>query len=151
MHTRKTTLTSLVLLSTFVFALNISNAQEKAQDRVQNYLAALNASCGTELSKFCKDVSGGEGRILACLYSHEDKLSDRCGTIVMSSLERLGFALGALTTVARVCQADAARLCNGMIAGNGNLLGCLSTAKSAVSPQCNASLDAATLSGIGDR
>ena len=34
--------------------------------------------CKTELETYCKDVTPGEGRILACLYAHGDKLSGRC-------------------------------------------------------------------------
>jgi hypothetical protein len=142
------------MLTLLAFMPNISSAQDaqdKAQDRVQNYLATVNAGCGEELAKYCKDVAGGEGRLLACLYSHESKLSDRCGNIVMGSMERLGIALGALANVARVCQADAQRLCNGVIAGEGNLVGCLSKARPSVSAQCNTTLDAAMLSGMGDR
>jgi hypothetical protein len=144
-------LTILQILIMLAVTANISNAQDKAQDRVQSYLATVNAGCGEELAKYCRDVAGGEGRLLACLYSHESKLSDRCGNIVMSSMERLGVALGALANVARVCQADAQRLCNGVIAGEGNLVGCLSKAKSSVSAQCNTTLDAAMLNGMGDR
>jgi len=151
MRKEKRILASLSMLTFLTLVPNISNAQDNARDRVQSYLAAVNAGCGVELAKYCKDVAGGEGRLLACLYSHEPNLSDRCGTIVMSSMERLGIALGALANVARVCQADAQRLCNGVIAGNGNLVGCLSSAKTSVSAQCNATLEAAMLSGMGDR
>jgi len=35
-------------------------------------------SCEKELQGFCKDVTPGEGRILACLYAHLDKLSGQC-------------------------------------------------------------------------
>ncbi len=31
-----------------------------------------------DLETYCKNVTPGEQRILACLYAHEDKLSGRC-------------------------------------------------------------------------
>lgn len=34
--------------------------------------------CQTEIETYCKDVTPGEARILACLYAHEDKLPERC-------------------------------------------------------------------------
>ena len=34
--------------------------------------------CKTELATHCKGVTPGEGRLLACLYAYEDKLSSRC-------------------------------------------------------------------------
>ena len=60
----------------------------------KTYATAIKSGCADELARLCKDVVGGDGRLLACLYAHEDKLSDSCGTVVMSSLERLGIALG---------------------------------------------------------
>lgn len=34
--------------------------------------------CRAEIKTYCKDVTPGEARILACLYAHEDKLPGRC-------------------------------------------------------------------------
>jgi hypothetical protein len=122
-----------------------------AQDRPRDYAAVLKSDCAAELANHCKDVADGEGRLLACLYSREDRLSERCASTVMMSLERLGVALGALANVTRACHDDALRLCQGKIAGNGNLVGCLSNSRAMVSTQCNATLDAAFLNAIGDR
>jgi hypothetical protein len=48
--------------------------------------------------------------------------------------------------VMRMCDEDAARLCQGVVAGpQGNIVGYLTTAKRVVSSQCNAALDAADL------
>src|SRR5262245_53961024 len=113
---------SFVVLTLLVSLVSVP-AIANAQDRPQDYAGALKSACEPELTKFCGDVAGGEGRLLACLYSRESKLSGRCGTMVMNSLERLGVALGALANVVRVCQGDALRLCNGVIAGEGNLIG----------------------------
>jgi hypothetical protein len=34
--------------------------------------------CQAEIETYCKDVTPGQARILACLYAHEDKLPERC-------------------------------------------------------------------------
>ncbi len=34
--------------------------------------------CEKELKEFCAKVTPGEGRVLACLYAYQDKLSGRC-------------------------------------------------------------------------
>lgn len=34
--------------------------------------------CKTEVDSHCKDVTLGEGRVLACLYAYFDKLSNPC-------------------------------------------------------------------------
>jgi hypothetical protein len=116
-----------------------------AQDTPEQYAAALKASCAKELKAQCRGVIEGRGRLLACLYSHQNKLSAGCGNIVNASLERLGLMLGALANVTRICDADAHRLCNGVEPGNGNLIDCLARARKSVSSQCNATLDAAFL------
>ena len=144
-------LRSGLLLTALCASLVFASAYPRAQDRPQDFAGMLKTDCAMEIAKLCGDVAGGEGRLLACLYSREDKLSEQCGTSVMMSLERLGIALGALASVVRVCQSDALRLCHGKIAGNGNLVGCLTNSRPLVSAQCNATLDAAFLSAIGDR
>jgi hypothetical protein len=117
----------------------------QAQDDQAQWARYIQGHCGPELKRHCSGISKGQGRILACLYAREDKLSAKCGMAVMASVERLGVALGALANVMRVCEPDVRRLCNGMVAGNGNLVGCLATARASVSATCNATLDAAFL------
>jgi len=116
-----------------------------AQDRISDYVAALKMACAKELKTYCKGVQEGRGKVLACLYAREDKLSARCGNVLVGSVERLGEMLTALANVVRVCEADAKRLCNGVAAGEGNLIGCLTTARRSVSERCNATLDSAFL------
>lgn len=117
----------------------------RAQDRPADYAAAIKADCGKELRSLCKGVKEGGGRVLACLYSREDKLAAKCAATVAVSQERLAEALTALANVRRVCEADARRLCAGVMPGDGNLIDCLAKARRAVSQTCNGALDAAFL------
>lgn len=133
------------VLSIVLFFCVSQSVIAAAQDRPDNYTVAVKQSCGKELKRQCKGVKEGRGRLLACLYAREDKLSAKCGEVVSASLVRLGEALGALANVRRVCERDALRLCNGVVAGNGNLIGCLTTARRSVSPECNATMDSAFL------
>jgi Cysteine rich repeat len=46
---------------------------------MQGQLATqVRESCSSELSQYCAEVAPGEGRLLACLYAHGDKLSGQC-------------------------------------------------------------------------
>ena len=112
---------------------------------LQDWKRYIQASCGKEIQSLCKPVRTGEGRLIACLFSREDKLSPKCGDAVLNSMTRLGVVIGALANVRRVCERDAKQLCGGIIAGEGNLLGCLTVSKKSVSAECNATLDAAML------
>ncbi len=128
-----------------VFSVISMNLPATAQDRPDDYRRALMADCGNELKGLCNGIQDGRGRLLACLYAHENKLSAKCGETVAVSLERLGEALGALANVLRVCDQDVKRLCHGVAAGNGSLVGCLTAARASVSPACNATMDSAFL------
>jgi hypothetical protein len=123
------------------FAVNIA----AAQDRPEDYAMTLKTNCAKEISTQCKGIVEGRGRLLACLYSHDSKLSPKCGDTVYGSMERWGMMRAALANVTRVCEADARRLCNGVQPGNGNLIDCLGAARKSVSAKCNATLDMAFL------
>jgi hypothetical protein len=69
--------------------------------------------------------------MLECLRKNQEKLSPRC--------------VARANNVVRNCDRDAAQLCQNVVAGQGNILGCLTTAKGSVSRRCNAALDAAFL------
>lgn len=49
---------------------------------VDNFLEG----CQVELERYCKEVTPGEGRLLACLEKHEKKVSSRC----LQALEDVG-------------------------------------------------------------
>jgi len=38
----------------------------------------MQEDCKAEIDSFCKDVTPGKCHMLACLYAHEDKLSNPC-------------------------------------------------------------------------
>ena len=41
-----------------------------------------NKPCAADVEKFCKDVKKGEGRVLACLKSHQPDLSQACSDML---------------------------------------------------------------------
>ncbi len=51
--------------------------------------------CKTELETYCKDVTPGDGRILACLYAHGDKLSGKCEYALYDAAAQLERAVAA--------------------------------------------------------
>ena len=53
--------------------------------------------CNTELARFCAEVTPGEGRLLACLYAHGDKLSGQCDYALYNAAVRLERAIDAIT------------------------------------------------------
>ena len=92
---------SLMLIVSFGAAGTLS-AQESLIETVAN-------GCKTELETYCKTVTPGEGRILACLYAYGDKLSGKCEYALYDAAARLERAVAALTYVAKECEADICR------------------------------------------
>lgn len=102
-----------------------------AQDLVQE----VAEGCKTEIEGFCKDVTPGQGRMLACLYAHGDKLSGRCEYALYDAAVQLERAVAALTYVANECDADIETHCASVEMGEGRIVQCLKAAE--VSARCS--------------
>jgi hypothetical protein len=72
----------------------------------ENLVQTVTDGCKVELEKYCKDVTPGEGRVLACLYAFGDKLSPKCEYALYDAAAQLERAVAALSYVANECDAD---------------------------------------------
>ena len=104
---------------------------------VDDLLESVATGCEKELTTFCKDVTPGEGRILACLYAHADKVSRRCEYAVYDAAAQLERAVSALTFVANECDEDIDKVCGKVEAGEGRILTCLKKNEDKVTKRCN--------------
>lgn len=104
---------------------------------LEDIVESVANGCEKELSSYCKNVTPGEGRILACLFAHADKLSGRCEYAVYDAAAQLERAVSALTYVANECDDDMDKLCASVEAGEGRILTCLKKNESKVSKRCN--------------
>ena len=96
--------------------------------------------CKADLHKYCKDVEPGDGRLLACLYAHSDKISARCEYAVYDAASQLERALTALTYLANECRDDLKANCADIKPGEGRLLNCLEKNDAKVSSRCKQAL-----------
>jgi len=96
--------------------------------------------CEKELTSYCKDVTPGEGRVLACLYAHSDKLSGQCEYALYDAAVQLERFVAALSYVANECDEDLDKFCSGVAIGEGRLLKCLGEHSSEISPRCASAL-----------
>ena len=92
--------------------------------------------CKTELETYCKDVTPGEGRVLACLYAREDKLSGQCEYALYDAAVQLERALTALAYVANECRGDLQKFCSDIQPGQGRLLACIDKNEKQLSGRC---------------
>ncbi|MGQ0591871.1 MAG: cysteine rich repeat-containing protein [Gammaproteobacteria bacterium] len=81
-----------VTLSILAFAPSAGWALEDLVKSVQE-------GCKNELESYCKQVTPGGGRVLACLYAYQDKLSGRCEHALYDS----NMPANTITVAARPC------------------------------------------------
>jgi hypothetical protein len=125
---KKRLLFVLVLGMVLVFGTQVL-AAEKLVDTVAK-------ACNNELGTYCRDVTPGEGRVLACLYAHEDKLSGQCEYALYDAAVQLERVLTALTYVANECRDDLKKFCSDIQPGKGRLLACINKNEKQVSGRC---------------
>jgi hypothetical protein len=92
--------------------------------------------CSKEINTYCKGVTPGEGRILACLYAYQDKLSNRCEYALYDAAAQLERAITALTYLANECRNDLKTFCSDVKPGEGRLINCIDKNMAKVSNRC---------------
>jgi Cysteine rich repeat len=109
-----------------------------AQDDI---VSTVQTGCETEIKNFCSQVSLGEGRLLACFYAHEDKLSGQCEFALYSAAAQLEHAVSALNYVAGQCIDDIEEHCASVQAGEGRILECLESQGEKISSACTQAIN----------
>lgn len=109
---------------------------------LESLIESVAQGCEKELTQYCSQVTPGEGRILACLYAHEDKLSGQCEFALYDAAAQLERFISALTYVANECDEDLDTHCAAVEAGEGRLAKCLLDNKSKLRKRCAAAIEA---------
>jgi len=117
-------------------ALAVSPAAYAQQDVVEE----VKTGCAKELDTFCKQVTYGNGRILACLYAFGDKLSGSCEYALYDAAVQLERAVNALSYVANECLDDAEKLCPKVQLGEGRVIECLKKNSKKIDSRCTQAL-----------
>jgi hypothetical protein len=122
---------TMVLVAVLLMVVFMGSAYAQ-QDPIEKAIQ----SCQKEIDTYCKNVSPGEGRLYACLYAYEDKLSGRCEYALYDVVAQLERAVNALGYVANECRDDLKSLCSSIEPGEGRLYDCLEKNDKKVSPRC---------------
>jgi hypothetical protein len=118
----------LIVFALFSFAGNVS--------ALEDIVNAVQKGCGPEIEKYCSQVTQGEGRLLACFYAHEDKLSGQCQYALYDASAQLERAVSALNYVAGQCEDDIVAHCANVQLGEGRVIECLNSNSESVSIAC---------------
>lgn len=103
-------------------------------------LETFRQGCKAELYTYCKDVTPGDDRLLACIYAHGDKISARCEYALYDSAAQLDRAVAALAYTVNECDDDIEKYCPSVEVGEGRLLACLEQHDEKVSGRCRQAL-----------
>ena len=130
----KPKLLAVAVLAVFLtIGVDALAGQNDLVDTVQN-------GCKTEMEKYCAMVTPGEGRVLACLFSYQDKLSNRCEYALYDAAAQLERAVAALTYVVNECDDDLENYCSNIVPGEGRLMDCIGKNIANVSERCQSAL-----------
>ena len=122
-------ITLLFSLCLVFMVATVASAGESLVDTVAK-------GCEKELNSYCTNVTPGEGRILACLYAHGDKLSGQCEYALYDAAVQLERAVAALSYLANECDADLEKYCSSVNPGQGRLIDCLEKNSKNISKRC---------------
>lgn len=137
-----------VLTALSILMLSVGPSPGAAQTPAQDVTAAMQGDlatqvvegCSSELTRYCEQVTPGEGRLLACLYAHSDKVSGRCEHALYDAAARLERAISTITYVANECRAELETHCASVEVGEGRVAQCLKNHTAELSPGCNQAL-----------
>ena len=131
-----------ILLCIMIIFAGPATAQQKvsAEAVAQGLVETVATGCEKELAAYCQGVTPGDGRILACLYAHADKLSGQCEYALYDAAAQLERAVAALAYLVNECGDDLDKYCADVQAGEGRLLDCLNQNEKKVSRRCKQAL-----------
>jgi len=123
----------MVVIGMVLVFSGVASAQQALIDSVVK-------GCDKELKTYCKDVTPGEGRGLACLYAFSDKLSAQCEYALYDAAVQLERAINALAYTVNECRDDLTKFCSNIKPGEGRLLQCIDKNDAKVSGRCKQAL-----------
>jgi hypothetical protein len=99
-------------------------------------------NCAGDIKNYCSNITIGGGRVVACLFAHNDKISGQCTFAMIEASEALNATLAALRHLAKTtsCRSDLKQYCRGIPAGGGRLYRCLRKNKATLTNECRAAL-----------
>ncbi len=114
------------------FGLAFGGTAAIAQGPVKGVLEA----CESEITTYCDQVTPGDGRLLSCMYAHEDKISEPCADSIVDLADALDYLFANARAAVSICAADIEANCSTVEFGGGRVLTCLQENADKVSSDC---------------
>lgn len=132
-----------LVIALFGFVAEASAQKPTKTDPLKRAETAIETfweGCAKELKTYCSAVKPGEGRIVACLYAHSDKISGRCEFAFYEAAIQLDRAISGIVYVATQCRRDIEAHCAGVKVGDGRIVQCLKQNAAKLHPSCDQAL-----------
>lgn len=126
----------LLLVLGVVMAGKVSAKENTMDKKLNTMVKTAVKGCEVELKTYCADVTPGEGRMLACIYAHNDKLSGRCEYALYDAASQLEAMLAGLQHVVGECGDDLQKYCGDVKPGEGRIIDCMKKNKKKLSKKC---------------
>ena len=81
--------------------------------------------CLGDIKSHCASVLPGDGRLYACLYAHEEKISEACDEATADVADQLDLLFELVGYTKFQCRADIKKHCSGVEMGGGQIISCL--------------------------
>ncbi|MTI45974.1 Cysteine rich repeat-containing protein [Roseibium hamelinense] len=137
-------------LSGIVVSVSVLAASLAFDARQDAQASSLMTACKVDIDTLCKGVKEGRGRVSACLFAHDTKVSGTCkpelAKVTGSSTfkKMLPASLNSLhgsdqaAALQQTCGNDIKAQCGGVGAGTDKVLACLYSRSSSISKPCYA-------------
>jgi hypothetical protein len=141
-------LITFISASGFLAILALNSTASAQGDLAQRLAARAEAAaktiqdaCSPDVTKFCSQVTPGEGRLVLCMMAHEDKVSDKCDHALYSAARNIERAIDRIEETADACWPDIEKQCSETVPGGGRVAQCLIGKKASLSKECAATID----------
>jgi hypothetical protein len=98
-------------------------------------------ACKADVEKFCKDVTPGGGRIMACLKAYEDKVSEACKAKGAETKGQWKEKHPKMAASMEACKADKDKFCKDVEPGEGRVMDCMKSHGQDLSSGCRETME----------
>ncbi len=95
--------------------------REKARQLGEN----VREACSKDMRSYCTQVSPGGGRLVACFFAHQDKISVGCEMALLEASDKIEWVVDEVRSAVATCAVDIRKHCAGMVPGEGRIFQCL--------------------------
>ena len=105
-------------------------------EKLGTKITKLENACASDIKKYCKSVTPGEGRMIHCMQAHEDKIKPKCAYELTETAGSVQATSDLLRDGVIACKAEIAGVCGKTQPGQGRIAACLIENKSTASKGC---------------